>query len=127
MLTTLIVIMTMSTCGFEYVKMILMSNFYSTFLPKLYWPLIIAYSIVLLCFLILYFIEINNWSDRNYYIWMNFKRIFITSCIIFGSLLMKYFGNEKASQMIIFIPTGIFMAILLAGLFMLYLFSKSNS
>ncbi|MBK9256511.1 MAG: hypothetical protein IPM42_13570 [Saprospiraceae bacterium] len=103
-----------------------MSNVISNILPKLYWPLIVIYSVVLLSFIILYFTELNNWSDRNYYNWMNFKRIFTTAFILFCSLIMKYKGNEKVSNLILYIPTGITLLIIIFGIFMMYMFSKSN-
>jgi len=48
-----------------------MTFFTNPILNKLYWPLMVIYIIVLLAFVMLYFTEINNWSDRSYYNMMN--------------------------------------------------------
>lgn len=85
----------------------------------------VVYGIIFIAFVFLYITEINNWSDRNYYNWMNFKRIGIVSTIIGASLFFKYQNNIKVSNMFLYIPAFIFIALMLVGLFVMYLFSKS--
>ena len=102
-----------------------MTFFTSTIIGKLYWPLMVIYIIVLLAFVMLYFTEINNWSDRSYYNMMNFKRIGIVGLIIGGSLFMKYNGNLKMSNMILFIPFFLFVVFVILAIFVMYLFSLS--
>ncbi|MBK7233058.1 MAG: hypothetical protein IPH93_12560 [Saprospiraceae bacterium] len=102
-----------------------MSSNFTNLLIKLYWPILIIYVIILLAFVMLYFTEINNWSDRKYYNWMNFKRISIVSGIIIGALLTKYQGQTQISLWILYIPVAFSLIVLLFGLFIMYLYSKS--
>lgn len=68
----------------------------------------------------------NDWSDRNYYNWMNFKRIFLTLGILIGSYYMKSVGNERAANIILYIPIAIFILVLIGGLIILLLFMQSG-
>ncbi len=102
-----------------------MTFFTNPILNKLYWPLMVIYIIVLLAFVMLYFTEINNWSDRAYYNLMNFRRIGIVAGIILTSLYLKYNNNPKISNMILFVPAFAFIVFLVLALFVMYLFSKS--
>lgn len=97
-----------------------------TLLNKLYWPCFIIIALVLLMFILLYFYQINDWSDRNYYNWMNFKRIFLSLGILVGSYYMKHIGNDRAANLILYIPIGIFILVLIGGLIILLLFMQSG-
>lgn len=63
-------------------------------MSKLCWLFIGIFSFVLLVYVFIYFYQIENWSDRGYYNWMNFKKIFILVGIICGSVWTKYQGNS---------------------------------
>lgn len=82
------------------------------------------FGIALIIVVFLYFYQINNWSDRNYYNWMNFKKISLLVGIIGGSLLMKYQGNIFWAHLILYIPVGIILIGALILLFILYLYTK---
>lgn len=97
-----------------------------TLLNKLYWPCFIVICLVLLMFILLYFYQINDWSDRNYYNWMNFKRIFLALGILLGSYYMKSIGNERFANYILYIPIAIFILVLIGALIMLLLFMRSG-
>ena len=110
-------------------SIILKINFecmFSALLNKLYWPCFFLIALVLLMFIFLYFYQINNWSDRNYYNWMNFKRIFLSLGILVGSYYMKHIGNDRAANLILYIPIGIFILVLIGGLIILLLFMQSG-
>lgn len=63
-------------------------------MSKLCWLFIGIFSFVLLVYVFIYFYQIENWSDRGYYNWMNFKKIFILVGIIGGSVWMKHKENS---------------------------------
>ncbi|HQX43532.1 MAG: hypothetical protein IPP06_12115 [Saprospiraceae bacterium] len=81
-----------------------MSSGLSYLMSKLYWPFIGIFSFVLLVYVFLYFYQIDNWSDRGYYNWMNFKRIFILVGIIGGSVWMKYQENSPVGANLHLVP-----------------------
>ncbi|MFZ1749384.1 MAG: hypothetical protein WAU01_04310 [Saprospiraceae bacterium] len=100
-----------------------MSNTLTSLLPKLYWPLVGLYVVYLLIFIMLYFTQINDWSDRAYYNTMNAKRIGIPFAILCGSIYLKYSGNEKMGHYLLFIPAAGAFVFLLLGLLMLVFMS----
>lgn len=102
-----------------------MTFFTNPILNKLYWPLMVIYIIILLAFVMLYFTEINNWSDRSYYNIMNFKRIGIVAGIILTSFYFKYNNNPKISNMILFMPAFAFIVFLFIAFIGMYIFSRS--
>ena len=99
--------------------------FTSQLLNKLYWPLMAIYIIILLVLIMLYFTQINNWADRGHYNMMNFRRIGFVAILIGASLYMKFWGNIKAANMILYIPTFILLLILVLGIIIMYIFSTS--
>ncbi|MBK9270126.1 MAG: hypothetical protein IPM48_00890 [Saprospiraceae bacterium] len=102
-----------------------LSTIFTNLLLKLYWPVIVLYTIILLAFLMLYFTEMDNWSNRTYYNWMNFKRITIGVGIVIGSLFFKYKGQTQISLWILYLPIAFSIIVLLFGLFFVYFYSKS--
>jgi glycopeptide antibiotics resistance protein len=91
-----------------------------------YWPVVIIYSIILIITIIMYFTQMDNWSNRSYYNWMNFKRIFIPIFFLGTSLIFKHQGNQKLANIILFIPVGFLILMLTGGLIILMLYSKVN-
>ena len=103
-----------------------MSSALSYLMSKLYWPFIGIFSFVLLVYVFLYFYQIDNWSDRGYYNWMNFKRIFILAGIIGGSVWMKYQGNNQWAHIILYVPVGILLIGAIILLFILFLYTRKS-
>ena len=99
----------------------------SKILTHLYWPVVVIYSILIVIFTIMYFTEMDNWTNRSYYNRMNFKRIVIPGMFLCASLIVKFQGNQKMANIIIYIPVGFSILILMGGLFILFLYSRSNS
>ncbi|MBK8517220.1 MAG: hypothetical protein IPL55_13340 [Saprospiraceae bacterium] len=97
---------------------------FSSFLSKIYWPLVGLYIIYLLVFIMLYFTQINDWSDRWYYNMMNLKKIGIPFAILCGSIYLKYNGNEKAGHYLLFIPAGGAILLLLLGFLMILIMAQ---
>ncbi len=99
---------------------------FNVLLNKLYWPTFCVISLVLIVFIFLYFTQMNDWSNRTYYNWMNFKRIFISVAVLAGSYYMKRMGNERVANIILYIPVGIFLLVIIGSLIMLLLFMQSG-
>ncbi len=94
----------------------------SNILTRCYWPVVVVYCIILLLFVLLYFTEINHWSNREYYHWMNLKRIIIPGVFLMVSLILKNQGNQKMANIILYIPVAFTLLILVGSLLMLMLF-----
>lgn len=92
---------------------------------KLYWPIIIFFALVLVMNIIMFFTQAEDWSDRNYYNWMYFRKIAPLVAIVAGSFYMKYSGNEKMANLILYIPVLIFILFLIGAIIVMILFSKS--
>ncbi len=102
-----------------------MTNLLKIVLPKLYWPCIGIYLLVFLALIMLYFTEIDNWSDRSYYNWMNFKRIFIAGIIPTASMVARFSENARLADLILFVPTALVLVFLLLAVLVMFIFSKS--
>jgi hypothetical protein len=103
-----------------------MTKVLSSILTKLYWPIIGIFGFVLVVYVFLYFYQIDNWSDRSYYHWMNAKRISIIVGILAGSIYMKYQGNILWAHIILYVPVALLLIGALILLFILYLYTKSS-
>ena len=102
-----------------------MTSFIKIGLPKLYWLGVGIYLLVVLVFVLLYLTEMGNWSDRSYYNWMNFKRIFLASAIPTASIIAKYTGYDEVANLILFVPFALLAVFVVLGILVMYLFSKS--
>jgi hypothetical protein len=95
-------------------------------LTKLYWPIVGIYILLIVMFIFLYFTQINDWSDRSYYNRMNVKRIGIPLLFLLSSLYMNYQGNQKVANILLYIPVGFSLLILIGGLLIVLMYSKSK-
>jgi len=98
----------------------------SKILTFLYWPIVGIYSIFLVIFTILYFTEMENWTNRSYYNWMNFKRLVIPAIFLTTSLIARYQENQKMANILLYIPVAFIVLLMMGGLFILLLYSRSN-
>lgn len=97
-----------------------------SFMSKLYWPVFIILCIVLIALIFLYATQIDNWSDRRYYHWMNIKRIGALVAVLAGSYYMRNIGNQKIANIILYIPVAITIILVIGFFVMVFLFSNAS-
>ncbi|MBK8700739.1 MAG: hypothetical protein IPN29_14850 [Saprospiraceae bacterium] len=88
---------------------------------KLFKPTLVLYFIILAYLFHYYFTQSDNWSDKSYYNWMNFKRIGITAGVIVGAIWFRMAGNHKVSNIILYSPVAIAIGIFVLGMLMMFL------
>jgi len=74
------------------------------FLSRLFWPLIIIYSLYFIYLIIKYFTDKKNWSNPVYYNKMFLKKFLITGLLIGFSIGLKFYGSESNSLIFAFAP-----------------------
>jgi hypothetical protein len=101
-------------------------DFLQNIMTKLYWLVFIILCIVIMGLILLYATQVDNWSDKQYYHMMNIKRISLLAVVICGSLYMRYLGNIKISNIILFIPVLLTLLAVLGFFLIVFLFSNSG-
>ena len=97
-----------------------------TLMTRLYWITFGIISIVLIVFVFLYIIQVDDFSDKKYYHLMNFKRIFITVAILGSSWYLRSIGDQKWANIVLFIPVLITLLLVLGFFIIVFLFSQSG-
>lgn len=100
-----------------------MSIFSSNLSNKMYWPVVGCYFLLIVLFVIMYYSQINDWSNRAYYNMMYFKRIFLPLTIVLASLFAKYQENLKLANMILYIPLSLVVGFFILSFLVMFIIS----